>query len=254
MSQNQTSRNENLLSLVRLSLGKSGPVLWDDEESSQTWIRRGVDIILIEKPDVVPSSRTDINSERLKAVEQCETEWVWLVDADVVPTENFYVSLAERLKNLDSKKMFGGLYGSLASQSIWEKSYNRICNLWSLAHQTPLAGNLIFHKSLIPKISGLSRLPFGAEEHHLRKIASEQGAEIEILPFRLPHLNGKSLRALAFTCRDQAQLQTPPAPKRKYFRLLKSSFLESPAETAIAIAYFSMSAVLSSLAPKSKSH
>ena len=254
MSQNHASQTENLISLVRLSIGTSSPVFWDQTESSQTWTDRGVDVVLVEKPNVTPSSPFEINSERLKAIEESKTEWIWMVDADVVPTEKFYVSLEARLRNSKAPKFCGGLYESLSFQSVWERSYNRVCNLWSQAHQTPLGGNFILHRSLVPQIQDLKSRAFGAEEYFLKQIADEHGIKTEILPLKLPHLNGKSLQTLISTCKGQAVQEKPSIPRKNYFRLLLNSFGEAPLETTVAAVYFLMSAVLFSRFPKTKSH
>ena len=254
MSQIQTSQKENFISLVRISLGPSSPVLWDENDSSQTWIRRGVDVVLVDDPKKTVLSETEINSARLKAINRCETEWIWLVDADVIPANEFYVSLRKIIEGNKTRKFIGAEYESIPSQSLWEKSYNRMCNLWSESHQIPLAGNMILHKSLVPAIQDLKDCAFGTEEYYLKRVSSERGHQTRILKLKLVHKNGKNLKTLFATCRDQAHQSKPAVPLRRYISLLLRSFPKAPLQTAVVTIYLITNAFLSLLSPKSKSH
>ncbi len=201
------------------------------------------------KVEEVSSPQTAVNPLRHRLLMKCQTEWAWLMDADVVPTKELILNVQSLLgtspKNL---VLIGGLYGNSKNASLMERSYNRLCNLWSQANDVPLAGNLLIHKSVFyDHPSRLDQVPFGMEEYHLVNHARQLEYKIQVLDFKIEHRNGKNFHQFFERARSQIHLekQKLTIPFLSYALKLLRSFTQAPLETLVVLLYLAMYASFS---------
>lgn len=197
-------------------------------------------------------SSHDVNHLRNQGLMEAKAPWVWMIDSDVtfcpkVLEEIFGLIHSEQM---DQHGLIGGLYQSSSSDPIFDRGYNRLCNLWSQAHQTPLAGNVLVSRKILDASFSLASAPFGSEEHHLKAQALKRGLKVSVFDFKLSHCPKKNLKSLLASCRTQSRLaERHKTPWRKYLFLLGKSAKQAPLETLFSILYLMMSRAFVLLSP-----
>lgn len=188
-----------------------------------------------------------VNRLRQLAIDSSKTEWIWLVDRDCHPdltqTKNALSLISQKT---DQGLVFiGGLYQSDSTQGLFARSYNHMCNLWSLYHQTPLAGNLLIHKKHLPRFFSLSSIPFSSEEQFISRFANNNRLKVKICPdLKVLHLNEKSLKSWLKTCMQQSAHRQTKKLKGKFRKDPLDYFLKSiqsdPLAVILALFYFAL--------------
>ncbi len=178
----------NFLNIVRVSSGHDFPIWWSEESNPQTLAQRKVQVQNVVRP-LKPFE--SVNSLRWEGLSMSKSQWVWLIDADVLPKMEEVEKVLSFLRKNPSPVVWYGAYESEEILSFWQRTYNDLCNLWSRSTQTPIAGNLIIPQTLLPHLNALKLIPLSQEESFVKDKALKQNLLVKKISTELPHRNNK---------------------------------------------------------------
>lgn len=191
--------------------------------------------------------RALVNPLRQQGLDTAKSTWVWFLDRDCdVSMAMVHRTAGTTLAENKDKTLIGGLYSSTTQQNIWQRSYNRMCNVWSLYNQIPIAGNMLIQKDHLPKDFSWKNIPFGNEETYLVQQVRENNLYMTIdQDLKVFHKNNKTFFSLLGTAWHHSKARShnkiSHQPKTyTFFRILKTQMKESLPETLIALSYFSL--------------
>lgn len=244
MSQKSTASQQSHLTILRVSVGSAYPMLWSSELTPEKLNQQNILTMIKVQENTDSRPVHSVNPLRSAALKEIETSWVWMVDCDVIITQASLNKVMELINGskLSDYGLIGGLYETGARQTFIEKSYNRLCNLWSKSRKIPLAGNMLISKKILTDGFSLADIPLGQEEYHLTDWCIKKGLKVDVLDFPLPHLNKKDISSFIARCFSQVTFKPnkESIPWRNYFSELKSSFQKAPGQTLMVTLYLAL--------------
>jgi hypothetical protein len=235
------------LGLVRVSLGDTYPMLWDENLSRLDLGRYHLENSIYESRNF-PADAFEVNLLRFQLANELDCDWIWMVDADVVLGEVDIKRATQIIQAHHSTRvgLIGGTYQSSLQSSFFEKCYNKLCNMWCQAHQVPLAGNVLIRKELLSGFD-FKNVRFGEEEIALANHTRQLNFEIIIcdqLP--LTHRNQKNFFRFFQTAFQQGRVSKRHTNEinsvsRDYLKSLIKEIFTSPLQAIFVFLYLCFS-------------
>lgn len=236
MSQNKSTTK---LCIRRVAIGKNPIILWD-RFLDKTQLKE-LSVTFNEKKILKTSDPTKwVNKYRFEGIDE-NSEWIWLIDADVMPTQETIMKALKLISPLNHKThpVIGGFYLNAPHSGFLEKCYNRLCNLWSRSNQIPLAGNIIIHKNFFSNLKPLEGCHFGQEEWVIKGALKNLGLQVFFSDeISLPHYNKKNIKFFFQTAMSQGRVRAHSKRSlSKYSYQLLKDFLTHPIESIFVTLY-----------------